>query len=109
MEDNILDDIREEDEVSASSETEDTQRKILYGKNGHRWATSSLAVKKIKNAQENIIIHLPGRKNDARSVGSIRETWNLFITDELVEKITTYTNQEINRQKMKYKSQQFYF
>ncbi|KAK9759049.1 Transposase IS4 [Popillia japonica] len=109
MEDNILDDIRKEDEVSA--ETEDTQRKILYGKNGHRLATSPLAEKRIKNAQEKYsFTRRISQENYHLHKSRNKQTKNeiLFITDELVKKITICTNQEINRQKMKYKTQQFY-
>ena len=101
-----------EDEFDADSDgdSEDmcTNRKVIYGKNGSKWYTKPFHAKTTRTLPKNIVIQLPGPKGAAREKTSEKDIWFLFFPDSSVEKIVTYTNEEIDRQKSRFKSDQRY-
>ncbi|GBP71879.1 PiggyBac transposable element-derived protein 4 [Eumeta japonica] len=57
-----------------------------------------------RTPQRNIIFHPSGNKGIAKSVATGLDSWQLFFTNEVLEKIESHTNQEISEQRKKYKS-----
>ncbi|XP_013198532.2 piggyBac transposable element-derived protein 4 [Amyelois transitella] len=57
-----------------------------------------------RTPQRNIIFHPPGNKGPARFITSALESWQLFLTNEVLESLVSNTNQEISEQRKKYKS-----
>lgn len=55
-----------------------------------------------RTAARNIVIHLPGNKNEVKSITSGLEACKLGFTKENLEAITNFTNNEIAIQKIKH-------
>ena len=87
-----------EDEEEQQGDPSISQRNVvsILGKNGHRWTTQAPA-RQGRPRRENIVLHLPGPKKEARNVGSPVEAWNLLLTNETLHIIVLHTNQEILR------------
>lgn len=93
-----------EDEQSADEEQEPINQPIrnissLLGKNGHRWTTQEPA-RQGRTRRENIVLHLPGPKNEARTQQSLEKIWDLLINENIFNIIVRYTNEEITRRSM---------
>ena len=74
----------------------------LRGKNGFRWSGKKGKLHRLP--QRNLVVHLPGNKNEAKNIISGLEAWELCFTKENLDCITQHTNQEMARQRLKYKS-----
>lgn len=55
--------------------------------------------------KKNTALHLPGPKGEAQNAKFENDAWNLFITEETLEKIGIHINKETERQKILYKSE----
>lgn len=62
----------------------------LLGKNGHRWTTG-------RTRWENMVLHLPGPKREARTVQSPEQAWNLLFNELMIDTIVLHSNEEITR------------
>nr|CAI5827913.1 unnamed protein product [Callosobruchus analis] len=112
------DDVEEDEIVCSPNENDssddeippsDLQRKVIYGKNGYKWYCKPFIQKNTRTLQENIVLRLPGPKDAAaRSAHTEYEAWTLFFTDDILSEILVHTNEEINRTKTKFLSEQRY-
>nr|XP_022910465.1 uncharacterized protein LOC111421528 [Onthophagus taurus] len=93
----------DQSDVSETEEDEDegdeshfvaVQKKNKKIVNEWKWKKTPMSQRK-RAPRQNIIIHLPGVIGEARKPGGIYETWNLLINDNILQKITQYTNQYI--------------
>ncbi|KAK4876981.1 hypothetical protein RN001_009487 [Aquatica leii] len=66
----------------------------LLGKNGHRWSTQPPA-RQGRTRRENIVLHLPGPKREARTVQSSEQIWNLVFNEQMIDIIILHSNEEI--------------
>nr|CAI5846771.1 unnamed protein product [Callosobruchus analis] len=113
-----IDDVEEDEIVCSPNETDssddeiplsDLQRKVIYGKNGYKWYRKPFIQKNTLTLQKNIVLLLPGPKGAAaRSAHTEYEAWKLFFTDDILSEILVHTNEEINRTKTKFFSEQRY-
>ena len=87
-----------EDDDEEQRDPSTSQRNVasILGKNGHRWTTQAPA-RQGRPRRENIVLHLPGPKQEARNVRSPLESWNLLFSEEILDIIVMHTNQEILR------------
>lgn len=92
-----------EDEEVTPTEREQTatasrgrRRLFVYGKNKHKWCLKS---SEARGRRSNIVIRLPGPKNDAVHASSPLNMWSLLFTDEMMDTIVQHTNEEIERQR----------
>nr|CAI5858234.1 unnamed protein product [Callosobruchus analis] len=113
-----IDDVEEDEIVCSPNENDssddeiplsDLQRKVIYGKNGYKWYCKPFIQKNTRTLQKNIVLRLPGPKGAAaRSAHTEYEAWKLFFTDDILSEILVHTNEEINRTKTKFLSEQRY-
>nr|CAI5861612.1 unnamed protein product [Callosobruchus analis] len=113
-----IDDVEEDEIVCSpnvydSSDDEiplsDLQRKVIYGKNGYKWYCKPFIQKNTRTLQKDMVLRLPGPKGAAaRSAHTEYEAWKLFFTDDILSEILVHTNEEINRTKTKFLSEQRY-
>lgn len=52
--------------------------------------------------QQNIVLHLPGSKGVAKQAETPLQAWQCFFTDDIIQKITDYTNIYIDSIKENY-------
>lgn len=78
--------------------------RVLYGKgknNRHKWSGEKPVRRRTQ--QRNIIMHVSGNKGLAKNITKPIEAWNLFLNDEILNKIVHHTNMEIEKQSKNYK------
>ncbi|XP_060879204.1 piggyBac transposable element-derived protein 4-like [Metopolophium dirhodum] len=75
----------------------------IVGKNGFVWKTEC-NYSSGKVPQKNIVHIRPGPSYLAKSAYTPKECFKLFFTDELINLVLIYTNQEIQRQRENYKN-----
>ncbi|KAL4143992.1 hypothetical protein QTP88_006237 [Uroleucon formosanum] len=75
----------------------------IVGKNGFIWKTEC-NYSSGKVPQKNIVHIRPGPSYLAKSAYTPKECFKLFFTDELINLVLIYTNQEIQRQRENYKN-----
>lgn len=83
-------------------------KSVMYSKNKRKWYRNSCHVKNSRISKKNIVIHLPGPKGKAKNITDSKKLWELFFTDEVLDIIVQHTNSEIERKKVRYKTQQWY-
>lgn len=83
-------------------------RGTFFGRNGFQWFSQPLLSKRTRTSKKNIVLHLPGPKGNARKVNSIKEIWQLYFTDNILERIVENTNKEIMIRREKFTSEQRY-
>ena len=77
---------------------------FLYGKNNHKWlSTPRLA--SVRTSQRNIVHFIPGPKERARELSEPIDLFSLFVTEDMLREIVTFTNAEINIKKNSYKKE----
>nr|CAI5836574.1 unnamed protein product [Callosobruchus analis] len=113
-----IDDVEEDVTVCSPNENDssddeiplsDLQRKVIYGKNGYKWYCKPFIQKNTRTLQKNIVLRLPGPKDAAAgSAHTEYEAWKLFFTDDILSEILVHTNEEINRTKTNFLSEQRY-
>jgi len=102
------DDIPEEVVVEEEGD-ENEHRSFVLGKdNETMWTTTPLLSKYGKTPAANVVIHLPGPKGEARGLTDESQLFSLFVTDEMLQEIVKYTNQEIERRQSFYQSSQWF-
>lgn len=67
----------------------------FIAKDGTKWKKHLEYCKNIRTRADNIITQLPGVKGEAKQKTVAAEIWSLFVTDEMIENIVTYTKMEI--------------
>nr|XP_023027506.1 piggyBac transposable element-derived protein 4-like [Leptinotarsa decemlineata] len=73
-----------------------------YGKTGFQWNKCCFP-KNFRTRQHNLIKKLPGVIGVAKNSKTAMETWKLFSSDNIVQKIVEYTNQFIEKVAHSYK------
>lgn len=68
------------------------KRRFIYEKDKYKWC---LIPSETRGRRSHITLHLPGGKHNDVHVKSPLEAWSLLFTDELLEIISKYTNQDI--------------
>ncbi|XP_056639357.1 uncharacterized protein LOC130446872 [Diorhabda sublineata] len=88
----LASEIEESDESSAAESAEDTTSNSLYGKNRFKWSKTPPRIR-----QHNIIEERVGLKGPALSKNEMSpiETWELLLTDDIIQLIVQYTNQKL--------------
>lgn len=104
-EDNIENISEHESIMSEDSDQDDLDDKlandIIVGRNGYKWSTKEPP--QTKTQSRNIVIKLPGAQGPAKHISNEPEAWKILFDDAMIECIVTCTNQEIERQRVKYK------
>ena len=97
-------------ESSALASEADDQRNFVLGKDGETiWTeTDLLPTRNVRVPSGNIITHLPGTKGDARNLIDEVKLFSLFINQSMIDMIVQFTNEQIDRQKAQYRSDQRY-
>lgn len=80
----------------------------FLGRNGFKWYSQPLVSKRTRTSSKNIVLHLPGPKGRAKDTKNLKEIWQLFFTDEILDIIVDSTNREIELRKLKYTTEQRY-
>lgn len=73
----------------------------LKGKNQFKWS----GVKRVpvrRTPKRNLVLRLPGNKNESRQIQSGVEAWQLCFVKKNLDQITEYTNKEIIIQRLNY-------
>lgn len=89
-------------DISAYPNSEDEdQRNFFIGKDQVTlWTDKPLSSIYTRTPSRNILTHLPGPKGRARGLTKEIDIFELFITDEMVQLIVDYTNEEMDRKKL---------
>lgn len=99
-------------EISSESENSETGNenndvplddRCFYGKK-HCYKWSKEAPKITRTRAHNLVIRIPGNKNEAKNIGTsnILSAWQLFITEDFLQIILINTNIKINEKKNNY-------
>ncbi|KAK9711576.1 Transposase IS4 [Popillia japonica] len=67
----------------------------FFGSDGTRWKKHFGGRRNVRTRADNIITQLPGVKGEAKEKRTPIEIWNLFITNDMLERIVVYTNIQI--------------
>lgn len=103
------------DEITAESESSDSddqpletlRHKVLYGKNGHKWYYEPFHPRNSRTSRSNIVLHLPGPKQNARGKRTKLETWELFFDEAMLDLVVVHTNEEICRNATNFQNQRY--
>lgn len=76
-------------------QTDVSDESIFIGRNRETRWTRSHGKLSVRKRKENIIIHLPGIKGNARNAKDILECWNLFFSNEMLLDIVKWTNEKL--------------
>lgn len=77
-------------------------KNYLYGKNKYKWMTNPRG-SSTRTSARNITHFIPGPVNGARDITKPNSIFKLFLSDEMIDQIVTYTNAEIDLKKDRYK------
>ncbi|CAK1598868.1 unnamed protein product [Parnassius mnemosyne] len=90
--------IEQSDDSSASQSEEETIRNCFYSKTRYKWSKTPPHPSRIR--QHNIIEECAGLKGPALSKNEMSpvETWELLLTDDIIQAIVLYTNQKLEAQ-----------
>ncbi|XP_071056485.1 piggyBac transposable element-derived protein 4-like [Onthophagus taurus] len=92
-----------------NEQDEDFDSEYFLGKDLETmWTNKPLCSKYSRTSKRNLVLRLPGPKGGAKNVKIELECFSLFFTDDIIKKITTYTNEEIITKSTKYTSQQWF-
>ncbi|XP_049880307.1 uncharacterized protein LOC126376804 [Pectinophora gossypiella] len=80
--------------------------RFLYGKNKHKWS-SAAKPSSVRTSRRNIIHFIPGPKERAREVSEPIDIFSLFISEDMLQQVVTFTNAEMLIRKNKYKTETF--
>ncbi|KAK4880503.1 hypothetical protein RN001_008649 [Aquatica leii] len=94
--------------LPSTSRSAPERRRVVYSKNRHKWYLNSFHAKNTRTSKKNLVLHLPGPKSAVRKLTDVRKIWNSFCTDEILDVIVKYTNQEIQSKKLCYNTEQRY-
>jgi hypothetical protein len=102
-------DINEEENNDFKNGPENIQEHNMYylDKNGSRWRKVQYN-KNVRTRAENIISYLPGVKVFARNSKSPLECFLLFINEEMIEHMVTWTNQRIEKKTREWEESLYY-
>ncbi|KAG5898290.1 hypothetical protein JTB14_008633 [Gonioctena quinquepunctata] len=90
-------DDEEEEMIVDMDQRRGTHRHLsYYGKDGFRWNKCCFP-KNVRTRQHNLIKKLPGVIGGAKNSKTALETWELFFSDNILQKIVEYTNQFIDK------------
>lgn len=104
--DNVDDDFDVEQDTSSISDSEE-EREFELGRNEDTiWTKTPFRSKFAKAPACNIVTHLPGPKGNAIGLTDDLKLFSLFITDQIIDDIVQYTNQQIMKSQNNYKSDQ---
>lgn len=90
---------RGQHDVDDSADFEETTgsawrpRSILKGRNKYQWSKNAPETRSRRSWRT----YLPSCKNEAQSAETPIKAWSLLFTDEMLDVIVKYTNEEINR------------
>ncbi|GBP54650.1 hypothetical protein EVAR_35912_1 [Eumeta japonica] len=92
---NSASEIEESDDSSDTESAEDTSSNSFYGKNRFKW--SKTPPHPSRTRQHNIIEERTGLKGPALSKNEMSpvETWELLLTNDIIQLIVQYTNQKL--------------
>ncbi|XP_067142487.1 LOW QUALITY PROTEIN: piggyBac transposable element-derived protein 4-like [Centruroides vittatus] len=75
---------------------------FLYGKNKHKWLSTPRSVS-TRTMRWNIVHFIPGPKGGTRDLHEPIDLFSLFLTDDKLNQVVTFTNAEIIIQKNNFK------
>ncbi|XP_023222340.1 uncharacterized protein LOC111623851 [Centruroides sculpturatus] len=98
-----------EEEGEDEEESEEEEESLLQGlqplylgRDATGWSKIELSPSLGPN-KGNVSTHLPGPVGEARMAESIMECWNLFVSDDILQIVVQYTNEQIKRIQSKFK------
>ncbi|XP_052745784.1 piggyBac transposable element-derived protein 4-like [Bicyclus anynana] len=80
--------------------------RFLYGKNQHKWSSVPRSAT-TRTLRRNIVHFIPGPRGEARELQEPIDLFRLFITDDMLQQVVTFTNAEILTQRNKYKHESY--
>ncbi|XP_039277167.1 uncharacterized protein LOC111051797 isoform X1 [Nilaparvata lugens] len=106
--DNVFDTFDGED-TDPPLPVDDNERNFEIGKDDDTiWTDRPLVSRFAKVPSRNLIYHLPGPSGAAVGETNAQKLFSLFITDNMIETIVTFTNCEIETLKMTYNTEERY-
>lgn len=95
---NIKDEEEYCDPLQRDSDPEGKERSFVLGKDGETiWTTSTLKSRTSRTPKRNIVTHLPGARGEGRTCKTPIFFLELFISNDIIQKIVTHTNEEIKK------------
>ena len=106
--------------LTSDSETEETSETLsqsvqsrivvsstrnLRGKNGHKWSSTPAESSRTQTQARNLVHVVQGPMGAAKDVTEPLECFSIFITNDIVRKNVTHTNEEISLKSSEYKNQ----
>lgn len=85
----------EEDTEIPNNNFEGNENLIFISKSGYAWNSNPPA--NTRTRAHNIVSSSKGLREEARDITSVKETFDLFISSNMLEEITTHTNQFCQR------------
>lgn len=119
-EDFVISDEFEDDEMECESSTGNNsgaepsceeiseRRPRFFGRNGYVWHATPFHSKFTRTSKKNLVIHLPGPKGNAKNINEIKDLWEIFFNDTMIDIIVENTNKEISLQKENFSTKQSY-
>lgn len=74
----------------------------LFGKNKHKWSSIPRSAS-TRTLRRNIVHFIPGPRGESRELYGSKDLFTLFMTDDMLEQVVTFTNAEILIRKNRYK------
>ncbi|GBP79311.1 hypothetical protein EVAR_55369_1 [Eumeta japonica] len=106
----ILSSDSETEEIPGTSSISTHSRRIiipsarnLRGKNGHKWSSMPFESSTTRTLARNIVHVIQGTANNAKDITEPVDCFTNFITADMLRKILTHTNEEIEIRSTKYK------
>lgn len=96
------------DPNAMDQDVEKDDRPKILGKNNYVWFKQPMISRRTRTSKKNIVLHLPGPKGEAKNKTSVKELWQLFFPDSLIEIILTNTNKEIEVRAARFNREQYY-
>lgn len=96
------------DETNSQNSNQGNQRvlqptsRFLYGKNKHKWSSVPRSAS-TRTLRRNIVHFIPGPRGEARELQEPIDLFSLFMTDDMLQQVVTFTNAEILIRRNKYK------
>ncbi|CAG5015313.1 unnamed protein product [Parnassius apollo] len=80
--------------------------RFLYGKNKHKWSSVPRSAT-TRTLRRNIVHFIPGPRGEARELQEPIDLFRLFMTDDMLQQVVTFTNAEIITQRNRYKQESY--
>jgi len=90
------------DNINICDESDESDKYV--SNKGFIWYKNPSRAQRHRTLQQNILSEASGLRNEAKNIKTIMDSFELFINERIIRIITLHTNEEICRNKSKYKS-----